>query len=63
MEEDLKLYGLRYNTALTVFLVPYALFEAPSNTVLKIIRPSVWLSISVFSWGLVMTLYGISTFL
>ncbi|KAH0828242.1 hypothetical protein FOPE_00303 [Fonsecaea pedrosoi] len=27
MYEDLELYGMRYNTALTVFFVPYALFE------------------------------------
>lgn len=27
MYEDLKLYGTRYNTALTVFFVPYALLE------------------------------------
>jgi hypothetical protein len=27
MSEDLNLYGMRYNTALTVFFVPYALFE------------------------------------
>ena len=60
MEEDLNLYGLRYNTALTVFFVPYALFEVPSNIVLKLIRPSIWLSILVFSWGLVMTLMGLT---
>lgn len=60
MEEDLNLYGMRYNTALTVFFVPYALFEVPSNIVLKLIRPSIWLSILVFSWGLVMTLMGLT---
>jgi hypothetical protein len=31
MEDDLNLYGLRYNAALTVFFVPYALLEVPSN--------------------------------
>ena len=31
MEEDLNLINLRYNTALTVFFVPYALLEVPSN--------------------------------
>ena len=40
-----------YNTALTVFFVPYALFEIPSNVVLKILRPSVWISILLFAWG------------
>lgn len=61
MYEDLELYGLRYNTALTVFFVPYALFEVPSNIVLKMIRPSIWISILCFSWGLVMTLMGLVT--
>lgn len=61
MYEDLELYGLRYNTALTVFFVPYALFEVPSNIVLKMLRPSIWISILCFSWGLVMTLMGLVT--
>lgn len=59
MYEDLELYGLKYNAALTIFFVPYALFEVPSNIVLKLLRPSIWLSILVFSWGLVMTLMGL----
>lgn len=61
MTEDLNLYGMRYNTALTVFFVPYALFEIPSNIMLKLLRPSIWLPILVFSWGLVMTLMGLTT--
>jgi len=48
--------GLMYNTAVTLFFVPYALLEVPSNIVLKILRPSLWMSILLFSWGLVMTL-------
>jgi MFS family permease len=61
MYEDLELYGLRYNTALTVFFVPYALFEVPSNIVLKMIRPSIWISSLCFAWGVVMTLMGLVT--
>lgn len=34
-------------------------FEVPSNIVLKIVRPSLWMSILLFSWGIVMTLMGI----
>jgi MFS family permease len=52
---------MRYNTALTVFFVPYALFEVPSQIVLKILRPSIWIAILVFAWGLVMTLMGLVT--
>jgi hypothetical protein len=63
MSDDLNLTGNRYNVALTVFFVPYALFEIPSNIVLKLIRPSIWIPILVFSWGAVMTLMGtVSTY-
>jgi hypothetical protein len=31
----------------------------PSNIVLKFLRPSIWISILCFSWGLVMTLMGL----
>jgi hypothetical protein len=40
MNEDLELTGSQYNIALTVFFFPYALFEVPSNIVLKLMRPS-----------------------
>ncbi|KUJ13578.1 MFS general substrate transporter [Mollisia scopiformis] len=59
MATDLNLIKMRYNTALTVFFVPYSLFEVPSNIVLKILRPSIWISILCFAWGLVMTLMGV----
>jgi hypothetical protein len=55
MNEDLDLRGLQYNAAVTLFYVPYTLLEVPSNVVLKLMRPSVWISILLFSWGLVMT--------
>ncbi|KAL6248610.1 hypothetical protein RBB50_004865 [Rhinocladiella similis] len=48
--DDLKLHGLQYNVALTVFFV-----------VLKIMRPSIWIAILMFSWGTVMTLMGVVT--
>jgi hypothetical protein len=55
LNDDLKLHGLQYNAAVTLFYVPYTLLEVPSNIVLKLMRPSVWISILLFSWGLVMT--------
>ena len=61
MYEDLNLHGLQYNTALTVFFVPYALLEVPSNIVLKILRPSIWISTLMFFWGTTMTLMGLIT--
>ncbi|KAK2811655.1 hypothetical protein FQN50_001998 [Emmonsiellopsis sp. PD_5] len=59
MNDDLKLHGMQYNIALTVFFVPYSLFEIPSNIVLKILRPSLWISVMMLAWGTVMTLMGI----
>ncbi|KAJ5621655.1 hypothetical protein N7528_006438 [Penicillium herquei] len=59
MESDLGLYGNRYNVALSVFFVPYSVFEIPSNILLKIMKPSQWIAIMMFIWGVIMTLTGI----
>jgi hypothetical protein len=59
LAKDLKLVGLEYNIALTMFFIPYSLLEVPSNIVLKMMRPSIWIAILMFSWGLIMTLMGI----
>lgn len=56
LTEDLNMHGLQYNTAVTLFFVPYTLLEIPSNIVLKMMRPSHWIAILMFAWGLVMTL-------
>ncbi|KAF8854579.1 MFS general substrate transporter [Acephala macrosclerotiorum] len=63
MSTDLNLISMGCSTALTVFFVPYSLFEVPSNIILKILRPSIWISILCFAWRLVMTLMGcVSTY-
>jgi MFS family permease len=59
MNENLGLSGKQYNIALTVFFFPYALFEVPSNVVLKLIRPSIWIGIMMVAWGVVMTCQGL----
>ncbi|KIW46496.1 uncharacterized protein PV06_02165 [Exophiala oligosperma] len=59
MNKDLNLTGTQYNIALTVFFLPYGCLEIPSNVILKLIRPSLWIMIMMLSWGLVMTLQGI----
>ncbi|KAH8647377.1 major facilitator superfamily domain-containing protein [Xylariales sp. PMI_506] len=56
---DLNMVGLQYNAAVTLFFVPYTLLEVPSNIVLKLVRPSQWISLLLFAWGLVMTLMGL----
>lgn len=61
MTDDLKMNGQQYNTAVTLFFVPYTLLEVPSNIILKMMRPSYWMAILMGSWGLVMTLMGLTS--
>ncbi|KAL7917752.1 major facilitator superfamily domain-containing protein [Trichoderma austrokoningii] len=59
LQEDLNLSPDQYNWCLTVFFFTYAVFEVPSNLLLKKLRPSVWLPTIMVAWGTVMTLMGI----
>ena len=45
LQEDLKLKSDEANVALTIFFVPYVLFEIPSNVLLKRFKPHVWCKI------------------
>ncbi|KDQ57415.1 hypothetical protein JAAARDRAFT_206966 [Jaapia argillacea MUCL 33604] len=56
MTKDLALVGLKYNIAAALFFIPYSLAEVPSNIVLKLVKPSVWIPCIMIAWGLVMTL-------
>ncbi|KAH6658015.1 major facilitator superfamily domain-containing protein [Truncatella angustata] len=59
MDKDLGLSGVQYNIALSLFFVPYILFEIPSNMLLKkFARPSVYLGTLVTSWGIIMMCHG-----
>ncbi|KAI9671550.1 MAG: hypothetical protein M1817_003602 [Caeruleum heppii] len=58
LQTDLALTGVQYNTALTIFFVPYILFEIPSNVILKKLKPHIWLSACMFLFGLVTVLQG-----
>ncbi|OAL54562.1 MFS general substrate transporter [Pyrenochaeta sp. DS3sAY3a] len=50
---DLKLaIENRYNIALLVFFIGYALFELPSNYVIRRIGARIWLSFLIVAWGL-----------
>lgn len=41
-----------YAVALSLFSVAYAVFDLPSNWILKrYVRPSIWLSFLLFCWG------------
>ena len=49
----------QYNVCLTVFFISYSLFEPITNIMLKHFRPSVFLPIIMFLWGVVMTCMGL----
>jgi hypothetical protein len=55
LAKDLHLEGQQYNVALSSFFISYALLEVPSNIILKLMRPSIWIAILMFCWGVVMT--------
>lgn len=59
MTGDLHLVGLDYNVALSLFFVTYSLFEVPSNIVLKLVKPSIWIPSIMICWGVIMTLMGV----
>ncbi|CUA74713.1 putative transporter C1002,16c [Schizosaccharomyces pombe 972h-] [Rhizoctonia solani] len=59
LESDLGLTDKQYLIALTIFFFSYSFFEVPSNIVLKRLRPSVWLSVLMFLWGIMMTVQGL----
>ncbi|KAL6887764.1 major facilitator superfamily domain-containing protein [Trichoderma longibrachiatum] len=48
----------QFNVALMVFLVAYAVFEVPSNILLKKLRPSRWLAFLMFCWGVITMCMG-----
>ena len=59
LQTDLGLKNNQYNTALTIFFVPYIVFEIPSNILLRKLRPHVWLSGCMFLFGLVTICQGL----
>lgn len=58
MSQDLNLEGNQYNTALTIFFVPYVLAEVPSNVLLKKFSPHVWLSMCMVLFGAITIALG-----
>ena len=60
LEKSLGMTGTDYNVALAIFFVPYVLCEVPSNMLLtKFKRPSLYIGVLIFLWGIVMTLSGV----
>ncbi|ORY16928.1 retrograde regulation protein 2 [Clohesyomyces aquaticus] len=49
---DLRLdIGSRYNIALLIFFIPYALFQIPSNVIIRRLGARYWLGFLITSWG------------
>lgn len=59
LEADLGMHGDQYNIALLIFFVPYILFEVPSNIFIKKLKPSNWLSLIMFVWGIATICQGL----
>ncbi|KAK9423014.1 putative Major facilitator superfamily domain-containing protein [Seiridium unicorne] len=53
LSEDLDISGNKFNIALFIYFVPYVLLEVPSNMIIRKVRPSLYLSGLMFSWGIV----------
>jgi len=58
LPEDLGMTGLQPNIALTILFVPYILFEIPSNIMMRRLNPHVWLTICIFSFGIIVLAQG-----
>ncbi|RDW65576.1 hypothetical protein BP5796_10268 [Coleophoma crateriformis] len=58
---DLKMTGTDFNIASMILFVPYILLEVPSNTIMKKVRPSIWLSGLMFFWALTTICQGFVT--
>ena len=53
MSTDLELtVGARYSISLLMFFIGYAIFELPSNMVIRRLGAQFWLSFLIISWGL-----------
>ncbi|KAI8318901.1 MFS general substrate transporter [Martensiomyces pterosporus] len=53
LTKDLDLHGYDINVALGVYYLGSFIFQLPSNLVLKKVRPTYWLSASMFVWSVV----------
>lgn len=61
LPQDLKLKGNEVNVAITIFFVPFVIFELPSNILMKQLKPHIWLSMIVFLFGTIAITQGLVT--
>ncbi|KAL4899066.1 hypothetical protein BDW74DRAFT_184068 [Aspergillus multicolor] len=52
LEEDLNLSGYQYNIVLSVTFIGYILMQVPSNMLLSLTRPSIYLSVCMVAWSI-----------
>ncbi|KAE9369314.1 pantothenate transporter [Stipitochalara longipes BDJ] len=51
---ELHMTKNQYNLVTTLYYIPYILAEAPSNLLIKKVRPSLWQARIIISWGIVL---------
>ncbi|MCJ1265830.1 hypothetical protein MMC22_005711 [Lobaria immixta] len=61
LPQDLKLKGNEVNVAITIFFVPFVIFELPSNLLMKQLKPHIWLSVIVVLFGTISITQGLVT--
>ncbi|KNG51980.1 major facilitator superfamily transporter [Stemphylium lycopersici] len=49
--QEAHMSNYQFTISLMVFLVAYAVFEVPSNVLLKKLKPSRWIAFLMFGWG------------
>ncbi|EGG11927.1 uncharacterized protein MELLADRAFT_32946 [Melampsora larici-populina 98AG31] len=59
MEKDLELSSADYSLAVLIFFVGYLLAEIPSNMLLTRVRPSIFIPLITFGWGLIATVFSV----
>ncbi|KAI1329224.1 MFS general substrate transporter [Xylariaceae sp. FL0255] len=58
MQTETHTTNYQFTIALMIFLIGYFLFEVPSNILLKKFRPSRWLALLMFTWGIITIALG-----
>lgn len=61
LETSLNMHGTQYNVAASIFYISYALFEVPSNVLLKRLTPSKWFGTITMFVGICMLSQGVVT--
>lgn len=59
LEEDLGLSPHQFQVSVSILFVTYLIFEVPSNLVLKLFTPRIWIAFIALTWGIIATLTGL----